>query len=386
MIRTGAVILLVCLTALPALSQMGMRMLVPPRIYAAPGVEMSLYFDNVVLHPNADSLLFDVNCSLGRHQQERWVGAPTAEQVGEYPLTLRIVSPQMEVIDEATTTVEVVDPAAGAGRNVSVLCVGDSLTNASQITARLLDLFAADEAADVTLIGESGPGGDTGNRHEGYGGWRCETFATTWDTEDWREVDGRRRRTRSPFLFMPEGAEQPVLDFQRYLDANNAGQPPDFITILLGCNDNFGADETSIEASIDTMFLYLDQMLAAFRAAAPDTPIAILTLAPPAASQDAFAASYACGQTRWQYRRNQHRVIEREYATYGNREAEGIFVVPVHHNLDTVRGFGSGEVPANAHATETIARMNNGVHPSTPGYWQIGDSIYCWIKSRLGAN
>ena len=139
MIRTGAVILLVCLTALPALSQMGMRMLVPPRIYAAPGVEMSLYFDNVVLHPNAASLLFDVNCSLGRHQQERWFGAPTAEQVGEYPLTLRIVSPQMEVIDEATTTVEVVDPAAGAGRNVSVLCVGDSLTNASQITARLLE-------------------------------------------------------------------------------------------------------------------------------------------------------------------------------------------------------------------------------------------------------
>ncbi|HUS80810.1 MAG TPA: hypothetical protein VM283_06050 [Armatimonadota bacterium] len=97
---------------------------------------------------------------------------------------------------------------------------------------------------------------------------------------------------------------QPRLDFQRYLDRNNGGRPPDFITVLLGGNDNFSATEADIEDRIDMMFGYLDRLLAAFRTAAPETQ---------------------------------------------------------------------------------IARMSNGLHPATPGCYQMGDAIYCWIKSRLAA-
>lgn len=378
-------VLVACVVASPALAQNDLRMLMPPRVFAVPGVEMNLYFDNVLLHPNSGALIYDVDCSFGAQQQERWTGVPAAGGAGEHPLTLRILTPEMQVVQEATTTIEVVDPAAGQGGQITMLCVGDSLTAASAITARVVELFAADEAVEATLIGESGPGGDSGNRHEGYGGWSCATFATNWAAEDYREVGGRMRRARSPFLFRDEGQDEPALDFQRYLDANNGGRPPDFITILLGCNDTFSADETSIEERIDVMFGHLDTLLAAFRAAAPDTQIALLTLVPPAASQDAFGQNYGCGQTRWQYRRNQHRVIEREYETYGGREAEGLFLIPAHVNLDTVRGFPRSTVPPNAHASETISRMSNGVHPATAGYYQIGDSIYCWVKSRLAA-
>ncbi|MGD9496301.1 MAG: SGNH/GDSL hydrolase family protein [Armatimonadota bacterium] len=366
-----------------AAGKSGLRPIMPPEIFAVPGLEANLYFDNIILSPDSGSLLWDVDCALGRQQSERWTAVPTPEQVGDFPLTVRIVTPEVQPVLEMTTTVHVIDPAAGADREVTLLCVGDSLTAASAYTARLLELCAAEGNPALTLIGENGPGGASGNRHEGYGGWACRTFVENWgEGQDFIEQDGRRRRARSPFLFEVDGT--PRLDFQRYLDRNNDGQPPDFITILLGCNDTFSADEASIEERIDAMFAYLDRLLAAFRAAAPEAEIGLL-LVPPAASQDAFAANYGTTQTRWQYRRNQHRVVEREYETYGGREAEGLFLVPAFVNLDTVHGFPRVTAPANAHSDVEISRMSNGVHPAAAGYDQIGDAIYCWIKSRLAA-
>lgn len=361
-----------------------LRPILPPEVYAVPGIEANIYFDNIILSPNSRGLLWDVDCALGAQQQERWTAVPTAEQVGDFPLTVRIVTPEMQPMLEMTTSLRVIDPAAGAGREITLLCVGASGTAASVYTARLLALFAQDEGVGATLIGEGGPGGDSGNRHEGYGGWSCRSFAENWaDGQDFVERDGTMRRGRSPFVFAVDG--QPRLDFQRYLDRNNGGRPPDFITVLLGGNDNFSATEADIEDRIDTMFGYLDRLLAAFRAAAPETQIGLLPMMPPAASQDAFGANYGTGQTRWQYRRNQHRTTEREYQTYGGREAEGLFLVPVFVGHDTVYGYPTTSVPANAHAQVQIARMSNGLHPATPGYYQMGDAIYCWIKSRLAA-
>jgi hypothetical protein len=69
---------------------------------------------------------------------------------------------------------------------------------------------------------------------------------------------------------------------------------------------------------------------------------------------------------------------------YGGAEDQGLFLIPAHVNLDTANGFPISRAPANAHATDEIPRLCNGVHPSLAGYYQIGDSIYCWLKSRLG--
>ena len=359
-----------------------LRPILPADIYAVPGVETNVYFDNIVLHPHSDMMLWDVDCDLGAQQTERWTAVPIEGQVGDHALTIRIVSPEAAVLHEMQTTVHVVPPTAGAGREITVLCVGDSLTNASSYTQRLVELFSQDQSVNATLIGENGPGGDSGNRHEGYGGWTWDGFVNRWDPEaDWKDVNGTRRRVRSPFLFEVDG--QPKLDFQRYLDKNNDGRPPDFITILLGCNDTFSSDETNIEERIDAMFGNMETLLAEFRRVAPGTPIGVLYLVPPAASQDAFGANYKCSQTRWQYRRNQHRVVEREMQTCLGREAENIFMVPAFVSLDTVWGFPAAMAPPNPYSSDTVRRMSNGVHPAQPGYYQIGDGIYCWIKSRL---
>jgi len=152
---------------------------------------------------------------------------------------------------------------------------------------------------------------------------------------------------------------------------------------LLGCNDSFGATEDKIEASIDRMMTYADMLLAEFHRVRPDTQIGILLLVPPSASQDSFGSNYKCGQTRWQYRRNQHRVVERQIEKWGGREAENLFLIPAEVNLDCEHNCALATEAINSRNDEKIARQSNGVHPAASGYRQIADSIYAWLKYRL---
>jgi len=127
----------------------------------------------------------------------------------------------------------------------------------------------------------------------------------------------------------------------------------------------------------------MDKLIAEFRRVRADTRIGIMTMVPPTATQDGFGANYGCTQTRWQYRKSQHRVVEREYARWGGREAEGLSIVPGFVNLDTVHGYPSVLVPANARSDMQISRGSNGLHSTSAGYKQIADTVYCWLKGQL---
>ncbi|MFT5031144.1 MAG: hypothetical protein ACI9VS_003607, partial [Candidatus Binatia bacterium] len=126
-------------------------------------------------------------------------------------------------------------------------------------------------------------------------------------------------------------------------------------------------------------------LLKELRAAGPTTQIGCLLLVPGAATQDAFGQNYKSGQTRWQYKRNQSRVVERMLETFGGRESENIFIVPANVNLDCVNNYPKRIVTANARASAYVTRLINGVHPAAEGYRQIGDSVFCWMKSRMAA-
>lgn len=354
----------------------GLRLVLPAELWAVPGRELNLYFDNVVLARDLRSLVFDVDCTKGRQDEERWRFTPAETDVGDYELTLRVLDAQMLPLAEGKSTLHVVPASAGAGTSFTLLCVGDSLTNASIYPQELWALFGMEGEAKLKLIGTHHPIAAMPPEvvHEGYGGWAWQTFCTRWTA-------GTDAKAKSPFLTLVDG--NPTLDFAKYCEANNDAKAPDFITVLLGCNDTFGANEATIETTIDTMFGYADTLLAEFRRVGPQTRIGLLLLPPPAATQDAFGTNYNCGQTRWQYRRNQHRVVERMTARFGGREAEGIWLLPAHVNLDTVNNYPTVTGPANARSQVQVARLNNGVHPSADGYRQIADTIYCWLKAQL---
>jgi hypothetical protein len=112
-----------------------------------------------------------------------------------------------------------------------------------------------------------------------------------------------------------------------------------------------------------------------------ETRIGIVMLDPLTRAQHGYRNyNGARKQTRWQYRRNQHRVVERQIEKWGGREAENVFLIPVHLNLDCVSGFELRAYPRNARATTQEWRVNDGAHLSPEGYLQYGDPIYAWLK------
>jgi len=361
-------------------SAANVRLLLPDVVYAVPGVEMNVYFDNVTLVLNPANYAFDVTCNKGVQQAERWTYTPSDKDVGSHPFALEVRDQANRVIARATSTVRVVRADAGAGSSASALLIGDSLTHASVYSRRLLDLCVGPKNSKLTLVGSHVPKPDQPeNRHEGYGGWTAKRFATYYTGV---ARTGSHKGCGSPFLYKdPQG--KVGLDFGRYCKDVNSGRAPDFVTIFLGCNDTFAATDATIEERIDDMVVHMDALIGAIRGVAPKTHIGLLCPVPPAATQDAFGANYRCGQTRWQYKRNQHRVIERMTKRYGGRENDRIWLIPAFVNLDCLHNFPQQAARWNAHTSDATTRQNNGVHPAPTGYRQIGDTIYCWLKARL---
>ncbi len=361
------------------------RLLLPPVIDALVGLETNLYFDNAFLLLNPANVVADVTCKKGAQQVERWTWTPKGEETGDFPLSLELRDGSNGIVARASTTVKVRPRAVAEGlRPRSLLIIGDSLTAASVYPERILDL-AKEDGLPLHLVGSRGPGVEEGKppgevRHEGYGGWTALRFATHYTG---KARGGPYKECGSPFLYKTDPAdpkETPQLDFARYLTDVGESRAPDFVTILLGCNDTFGATDETIEEQIDTFTKHTEILLAMIRGASPEAHIGLILPMPPAASQDAFGANYGSGQTRWQYRRNRHRLVERMTATFSGREKDHIHLVAAHLNLDPVHGFPSATVPAHARTEVTTSRQNNGVHPSSEGYRQLGDAIYAWMR------
>lgn len=353
------------------------RLQLPDAIDAVVGVETNLYFDNAVLTTNRANYAFDVHCARGRHQEERWTLTPAPADVGEHPLLLEVRDDLHRIVARGRTRIRIHPVDAGSGRELSLLFVGDSLTHASIYPRHVLDLAARGGGPGLTLIGSHQPAGvpDT-VRHEGYGGWTALRFAT--------HAAGTPRagefvQRASPFLY-PADDGQPTLDFRAYCRDVSGGRFPDVVSFFLGPNDIYGDTDETIEGGIDRMITHLDRLIAMVRQDAPAARVALLLPLPPAASQDAFGANYFTLQTRWQYRRNQHRLVERMLQQYGGREGERIHLVATHLNLDCQHNYPTAEEPWNANTPLRGVRQNNGVHPAATGYQQTADSVFGWLK------
>ncbi len=357
-----------------------LRLLLPKVIYAVPGVDMNVYFDNVVLVLNPDNYAFDVTCNKGVQQAKRWTCTPTEKDVGVHPFTLSVRDQTNRILATATASLKVVAPDAGAGTAISLLCVGDSLTHASVYPKHLLELCGQPGNPRLSLVGSHTPKREWPDvRHEGYGGWTAKRFATHYTGV---ARTGNYRKVGSPFLYK-DRAGKPMLDFTRYCADVNSGKAPDFVTIFLGCNDTFSATDETIEARIDEMMRHMDALIQMIRGASPRTRIGLVMLVPPAGTQDAFGANYGCTQTRWQYKRNQHRVLERTMTRYAGKNAHGVSLIPAFVNLDCYHNFPMRTAAWNSRTAARTTRLCNGVHPAPEGYCQIGDSIYCWLKANL---
>lgn len=357
------------------------RLILPPVINATPGVECNLYFDNAVLTTNSDNYAFDVRCDVGLQMSERWAVTPTVDDAGEHPILVEVRNAANQIVARGESTVRVGLPPKTVMQPTTMLIVGDSLTEASIYPQQIVDLANGDGTRRLELIGTRGPKNmpPTGDvKHEGYSGWTANAF-TLFSGPLSRSGYYKRGATGSPFIYeAPDGKQS--LDFARYCADVNDGKCPDLVTIGLGTNDVFNANDGNIGAELAEMVRHYDAIVNAIRKSSGQTRIGVQLTTPPTSSQDGFRNYRGAGkQTRWQYRRNQHRMVEQLLAHYGGRESENIYVIPTYLNLDAAHGFPTARERISASSKEFTVRVTNGAHPTDAGYRQIGDAIYAWV-------
>src|SRR5258708_13467753 len=79
------------------------RLILPQVVYAVAGTEVNLYFQNLILTPPGRVWIFDVNCTKGKQQVERWTWLPADEDAGDLPLALEVPHPDDKLVPTAKT-------------------------------------------------------------------------------------------------------------------------------------------------------------------------------------------------------------------------------------------------------------------------------------------
>jgi lysophospholipase L1-like esterase len=370
-------ILLGCLslTAAPALQN---RLQLPGKIYAVPGIECNIYFENIFLTVNPANFAFEVKCAKGRCDEKRWRFIPKDSEAGTYDLTLNVYDDNGVVATAASKLV--VTPAdAGKGKTISLLLIGDSGLEMTQAFPKHIHkLFQAPGNPAMKMVGENGPGwpdkiGEV--RHEGYGGWSFNEFTTSGR----KLIKGRSNARGNPFW----NPETKALDFAAYFKKNNNGKAPDFILIHLGGNDVFACTDSTIDSRLESIREKAGILIQAIRKAAPEAVIAMVLVEGTSHSQDAFGKNYGCRQIRWQFKKNffKYRAMMEEWIpSLGDPK---VLTVPCHPALDTVNNVYRQKDYANDRNRISVIRESNGLHPLPVGYQQSADSCYAWMKALL---
>ena len=363
------------------------KLLLPDTIYATPGVETNIYFENIVRVINPANYIFEARGKKGRWDEKRWSFTPSDKDVGSFKIKINVIGNQ-GVLASKRVNVVVAPRTAGKGRNISILMVGDSLTAGTAYPRRMFQLFQTQDNPKVFMVGtHSGAGRPRANDgviHEGYGGWTWCSFNTKW-TEDkefaklTKPID--EIYARSPFLAKKEG--KLVYDLKEYFDRKNNGKAPDIITFLLGINDIASANDENLEKRIAWVLENMDKLLTEMRKAAPDAVIGVGLTTGGATSQDAFGKSFGSRISRWQFKKNQHRLVEAMLHKFAKSNPNNIRLIPAYINLDCEHNFPSLVEPINSGNKKTVVRLSNSVHPSLDGYSQIGDTFFCWAKAML---
>jgi lysophospholipase L1-like esterase len=345
-----------------------LQLTLPPACYAVPGVPFSVYYDNVVLTETPENFRFEFTSDLGAAEARRWTVTPADRDVGAHPITVTVKDRDGKVLEQGRTVLHVVPRAAGDGRSLRLLIVGDSLTHATHYPNEIARLLSTPGNPRWTMLGTHRPAAAApGVAHEGYGGWKWNSFLTLFSPEPDQTAAGPLARKRtSPFIYRTSDGK-PDFDLARYFREECENRPPEVVTFLLGINDCFAAnpeDPVAMDRTIREVLDHAEKLLAAFHAASPGAVLAVGLTTPPNARESGFEANYKGKYHRWGWKRIQHRLVQQMLQRFSGREARNVFLVPTELNLDPFDGYPD----------------NNGVHPNPAGYGQIGASFYAWLK------
>jgi hypothetical protein len=438
----GATSGLTATTAQGAIDELagGVTLVMPPKIYAAQGLQCNVYYDNLITSPDWRDYSIDVTCTAaqqGQQLNEAWRLTPTGP-ITSGTLTVAVHDKRSgRLLASASSAVLAAAANAGKDQNKKVLLIGDSLTPG---LATALSNLQATDALKLTLLGTQGGA----VKHEGRGGWTVPNYTTAGPAYYQFTVSGV---TNEPALNAAEytnggsryrvqtvslaggagtitcslesgGAPQAsgtltksnaaagdatiafsasaaapgnpfwfngAVDFAQYLSVNGVATP-DYVVIALGNNDSlftiaWNDKKAVMEAAIDVELAKLDVLIASIKAADPNTRVILAPPALPAFEQDAFGLSYGTGEPRWKYKDRIVLWAKRLFARHAGQEANRVFVASTGTALDTINSFPRAAAePVNSRSPVTVQRVNNALHDLSNGSQQEADSLMAMFK------
>ncbi|MBR2373754.1 MAG: SGNH/GDSL hydrolase family protein [Lentisphaeria bacterium] len=380
-----------------------LKMALPEVIYAVPGIETNIYFENVIDSATPEAYVFEVRCKAGAQKQYRWHWTPDEKDAGKtFDFELRLFN-DLGLVLSGKSKIVVARKAPDMKKKITLALLAASGAN-SGYPGHLLKVMREAGFSGYTPVGShSGAGKKVvpgGVAHDGYGGFAWNTFLTRWvfSEEEMKGVQDKAEiaqmkalsvkkiplsnvyRYRSPLLSIKGGKK--VLDIPAWLKKINNGKAPDFIIIQLGGNDVFGCRPEGLDSTIVKVMANARTLLAALRKHAPDAIIGVATN-PCGCGQDGFGVNYGCSQSKYQYRRNIQR-YNREIIQLVKKSGDpNIRIIPLHQSIDPRNSYIYAWPQVHARSKRKLRIDNNALHPPAEGGAQLGDAIYCWLRKQL---
>ncbi len=340
----------------------GIFLILPPYIYMVEGQEFELYFRNLILSKHPQDYVFLVNTPLnGLNSGQKWACTPTGNNIGEFPLSITVKSNSGQVLASASSILRVSPVTAPPNMSSKRLILfGHSFYDQGYLPKYIYDRTHQPGNPPITFHGKRTSWANELARHDGYGGRQAR-----WFFEDWS----------SPIRYGP------TVNVRHYFDdVMGAGGRPDWIVIHLDINDfcgNSSLTGNSLPEIDNFITSYWDQyrIIDSIRVASPNTKIAICLSPMPNAREGTFQINFGGNpvlNNRWRWQKIISRLLFKNIERYGNREAENIFLLPEHLDLDDFADYTALDA----------------IHPDPPdnnidthcGYMEIAKSIYGWIR------
>ena len=123
----------------------------PKIIYGITGIELRIYFNNLVFSFNKSLLKFSCECPIGSYNDSYW--SCTHDKTGIYPIKITVKDANNRIVGVANSQIKIADKNNGNDQNIVTLIVGDSIMGNGKIADFLQENIIKNGNNNIRFMG-----------------------------------------------------------------------------------------------------------------------------------------------------------------------------------------------------------------------------------------
>lgn len=412
--------------------------LMMPDVYdAVVGETIQIFYKGIINAITPDRFDVTVQCASGSAYKRYFELTPTT--AGNISAIFTLYDSEHNQLDTKTVTFSVHSAPSNPASQKNVLCVGDSLTTGGtwpvELHRRLTGSNGTPPGSNLSNINFIGTRVASNVHYEGYGGWTFNSYNTanvstntkiitcthdkteaqdqhsiykdgnndTWKLETIESgsikiiavsSEGRNFPSTGTLTWVSGGVNHSNIvytasenapgnpfwdtdankvDFETYAESLGVSSI-DYVLVLLGWN-SASLSESDYKTQAQTFITNV-------HASYPNAKIILMGLEIPA--YDGIASNYGATGTYGNYYGLMNYVfsVDERYADLVDNNSN-TYSVNLSGQFDTEYNMPTSTRQVNTRNAETETYQSNGVHPATPGYYQIADAFYRKLVALL---